>query len=249
MVYAIRILLLFALLVSLAGCYRTTVPGRLPHATGKLTSEHTYQVRRGDTLYSIGKRFGIDYRVLARRNRIDSSYAIYVGQELFLHRTAPRAEYMPIPSTQDSRKPAAKRPSSQPQTAILPPPASNGRKLLWPLSGKVTSRFGNRNGRAHDGIDIAAAEGTPVRAAGSGEVVYSDHRLAGYGKLIIIRHGHDLFTAYAHNQRNLVRKGAKVKAGDVIARVGQTGRATGPHLHFEVRRGSTPVDPAAYLPR
>jgi lipoprotein NlpD len=101
----------------------------------------------------------------------------------------------------------------------------------------------------HDGIDIGAKEGTPIRAAAAGEVVYSDQRLSGYGKLIIIRHSSDMFTAYAHNQRNLVRKGGRVKAGAVIARVGRTGRASGPHLHFEVRRGSTPVDPLAYLPR
>jgi lipoprotein NlpD len=101
----------------------------------------------------------------------------------------------------------------------------------------------------HDGIDIGAKEGTPVYAAAAGEVVYSDQRLSGYGKLIIVRHSQDMFTAYAHNQRNLVRKGDRVKKGDVIARVGKTGRASGSHLHFEVRRGSTPVDPLAYLPR
>jgi len=101
----------------------------------------------------------------------------------------------------------------------------------------------------HDGIDIGAARGTPVVAAASGKVVYADHRLSGYGKLVIIRHSGNVFTAYAHNQRNLVRKGDRVRAGSVIARVGSSGRATGAHLHFEVRRGSTPVDPLAYLPR
>ena len=122
-------------------------------------------------------------------------------------------------------------------------------KLLWPVKGKVTSRFGRRGSRMHDGIDIAGKSGTPVRAAASGEVVYSDSRLSGYGKLVIVRHGRNLFTAYAHNKRNLVKKGARVKAGETIAMVGSTGRASGPHLHFEVRQGSTPVDPLAYLPR
>lgn len=100
----------------------------------------------------------------------------------------------------------------------------------------------------HDGIDISVREGTPVRAATGGTVVYSDNRLSGYGNLVIIRHGKNLFTAYAHNQRNLVRKGDVVKRGDTIARAGQTGRITGPHLHFEVRHGSTAVDPLSYLP-
>jgi len=101
----------------------------------------------------------------------------------------------------------------------------------------------------HDGIDIAVPRGTPVHAAASGEVVYSDQRLSGYGKLVIIRHSGNFFTAYAHNQRNLVRRGDHVRAGDIIARAGSSGRASGPHVHFEIRRGSTPVDPLAYLPR
>jgi len=121
--------------------------------------------------------------------------------------------------------------------------------LLWPVKGKVTSLFGRRGSRMHDGIDISAKEGTPIHAAEAGTVVYADHRLSGYGKLVIIRHGRNLFTAYAHNQRNLVRKGAAVRRNDVIARVGHTGRASGAHLHFEVRHGSTPVDPLAYLSR
>lgn len=101
----------------------------------------------------------------------------------------------------------------------------------------------------HDGIDIKAKEGTPIYVAEAGTVVYADDRLSGYGKLVIVRHGRNLFTAYAHNQRNLVRKGAKVRRGEEIAKVGHTGRASGPHLHFEVRHGSTAVDPLAYLPK
>ena len=119
----------------------------------------------------------------------------------------------------------------------------------WPVKGKITSAFGTRRHRMHDGIDIAAARGTPVRAAAAGKVVYADHRIAGYGRLIIIRHAGDFFTAYAHNERNLVARGDHVKKGEIIARVGETGRATGPHLHFEIRRGATPVNPLAYLPR
>jgi len=121
-------------------------------------------------------------------------------------------------------------------------------RLIWPVDGVVTSRFGRRHGRMHDGIDIAAPRGTPVRAAASGVVVYADRRLAGYGNLIILRHDANLFTVYAHNQRNLVRVGQRVRQGQTIALVGSTGRATGPHLHFEVRIGAKPVDPLAYLP-
>ena len=101
----------------------------------------------------------------------------------------------------------------------------------------------------HDGIDIAAKAGTPIYAAAAGKVVYADSRLTGYGNLIIIRHSSDMFTAYAHNRNNLVVVGQMVKQGQHIANVGATGRASGPHLHFEVRRGERAVDPLAYLPK
>jgi murein DD-endopeptidase MepM/ murein hydrolase activator NlpD len=96
-------------------------------------------------------------------------------------------------------------------------------------------------------VDILAPEGTPVRAARDGIVVYSDNQLSGYGNLVIIDHGNNLATVYGHNSVNLVRLGASVRRGTVIARVGQTGNASTPHLHFEVRRGQTPVDPLPYL--
>lgn len=260
MAVALRVICLLALL-SLAGCYKTELPGSYSysrHAHGAVTNNGTYIVRQGDTLYSIGKRFGVDYKLLARRNRIRYPYTIYIGQHLYLTRTAPSPQYMPLPTAKSpavttksvsSSKTTPKKSVTSSRSGTSSSARSSSVKLRWPASGSVTSRFGRRGTRMHDGIDIGAKEGTPVYAAASGEVVYSDQRLSGYGKLIIIRHGGDMFTAYAHNQRNLVRKGMKVKAGDLIARVGQTGRASGPHLHFEVRRGSTPVDPLSYLPK
>jgi len=259
MATAVRILSL-ALLLAITGCYKTELPDRgynkpgyNKQSTRRGKSFATYTVRRGDTLYSIGRRFGIDHKLLARRNHIRWPYTIYVGQQLSLARTAPRSQYMPVPKEKVSRstqKSAAT--AAAPKRDHYKAPAVNNVKstrLRWPINGTITSRFGRRGSRMHDGIDIAAKEGTPVYAAASGEVVYSDQRLSGYGKLIIVRHSKDLFTAYAHNQRNLVHKGDRVKAGDVLARVGRTGRATAAHLHFEVRRGPTPVDPMVYLPR
>jgi len=214
----------------------------------------SYRVRTGDTLYTLGKRYGIPYKNLARNNHIPYPYTIYSGQRIYLKGVAPRSQSLPVAKHQykapvsKKSKAIAKNKKSATKIKKTSQAAFTG-KLLWPVKGTLTSRFGRRGSRMHDGIDIGAKAGTPVYASAAGEVVYSDQRLSGYGKLIIIRHRHDLFTAYAHNQRNLVRKGDKVKAGSVIARVGQTGRATGPHLHFEVRRGPTPVDPLAYLPR
>ena len=252
---AICLLLLTAIL---AGCYSTKVPERsaatVRSKSAKSTPAHrpeVYTVRSNDTLYSIGKRFGIDYRQLARRNHIRPPYDIYIGQHIYLIGAAPFSQSLPV------REPPPKKPASKQKQQTKKKSLNHqakaggysGNALIWPIRGKITSQFGRRGSRMHDGIDISAKEGTPVKAATDGTVVYSDQRLSGYGKLVIIRHGKGLFTVYAHNQRNLVKKGEKVRRGDTIAKVGQTGRANGPHLHFEVRHGSTAVDPLSYLPR
>jgi len=208
----------------------------------------TYTVVPGDTLYSISKRFDMDYRQLARRNRIAYPYAIYVGQQLYLWRSAPMSAPMPIEVAKRDTQPPDRLDKEAGEAAAVTAQQPGSIDLGWPLRGNVSSSFGLRGQQMHDGIDISAPEGSEVRASAAGEVVYGD-RLSGYGKLIILRHGDDLFTAYAHNRRNFVKKGDWVQKGDVIASVGSTGRASSPHLHFEVRRGSTPVDPLAYLPR
>ena len=123
-----------------------------------------------------------------------------------------------------------------------------GPQLIWPVrGGKLTSRFGRRGKRPHEGIDIAAAEGTAVLAAAEGVVIYAGSGLRGYGNLILVRHDGGIVTVYAHNRRNLVKEGDRVTQGQVIAEVGHTGRTSGNHLHFEVRRGDTPVDPLDHV--
>ncbi len=247
---------LFCLLILLAlpACYKTVLPR--VHVSG---SQPAYQVQPGDTLYNIARRYGVAYRLLARRNHIRYPYTIYVGQRLYLNQVAPRPSYLPVPEIREKAvrrtkkraadKTAARHAAAMPGRHKASASGFRGRSLRWPVRGKVTGRFGRRRGRTHDGIDISAPEGTPVRAAATGDVVYADHRLTGYGKLIIIRHSRDMFTAYAHNQRNLVRRGDRVKRGEMIARVGHTGHTKGSNLHFEVRRGPTPVNPVAYLPK
>lgn len=123
-----------------------------------------------------------------------------------------------------------------------------GDGLLWPAPGSVSSSFGPRGNAHHDGIDIAAPEGTPVRAALDGTVVYVGS-LRGYGKVVILSHDAGLTTVYAHNSKNLVSDGARVRRGTVIASVGQTGRTTGPNLHFEVRKDNRARDPMVFLPK
>jgi lipoprotein NlpD len=119
--------------------------------------------------------------------------------------------------------------------------------LVWPVEGVLTSRFGSRDGRAHDGVDIGAAPGSKVKAAADGDVIFADNHRS-YGNLVLVRHANNLVTVYAHNAKNLVNKGQRVKAGQAIALVGSTGHATGPHLHFEVRRGVVAENPLALLP-
>jgi murein DD-endopeptidase MepM/ murein hydrolase activator NlpD len=120
--------------------------------------------------------------------------------------------------------------------------------LEWPVDAEVSSLFGRRDGRPHLGIDLAAPEGTPVRAACAGVVTFASDRLRGYGRLIIVEHGSGTTTVYAHNQTLFVSVGAAVARGQVIARSGATGRVTAPHLHFEVRQKGRPVDPLGLLP-
>lgn len=146
-----------------------------------------------------------------------------------------------------------KRPSQKPQGRYdypddgRPFPREGNYGLLWPVEGNITSRFGPRRGSTHDGLDIAAPLGTPILAAASGEVIYSG-ALRGYGNLVILRHREGYATVYAHTQKNLVKEGERVRRGQAIARVGQTGRASGPHLHFEIRKDNLARNPLRYLP-
>ena len=130
-------------------------------------------------------------------------------------------------------------------TAPMVAPSGSG-VLGWPVSGPVTSGFGVRWGRMHEGIDIAVGEGTPVRAAAAGVVIYAGW-MGGYGNLVVVDHGNGLSTAYGHNSSLAVSVGQSVTAGGTISYSGSTGHSTGPHVHFEVRVAGSPVDPLGYL--
>jgi murein DD-endopeptidase MepM/ murein hydrolase activator NlpD len=133
------------------------------------------------------------------------------------------------------------------QNSSEPTPRSAG-KFFWPVNGKVISPFGPKDGGQHnDGINIAAPLGTPVRAAENGVVVYAGNELRGFGNLLLIRHADGWVSAYAHCDTLLVKRGAQVKRGQVIARVGQTGNVDSPQLHFELRKGAQAVDPMTEL--
>ncbi len=134
---------------------------------------------------------------------------------------------------------------------VLGPIMSSG-QFIYPVGGPITSPFGYRTHpilgttRFHAGLDFGVGEGTPIRAADHGVVIHADW-CGGYGNAVIIQHGHDISTLYGHCSRLLVHHGQAVRQGDVVGEVGSTGMSTGPHLHFEVRQGGTPVDPRGYL--
>jgi len=192
-----------------------------------------YTVKQGDNLYRLGLRFGVSPDVLIEVNRIKDVHSVPVGTRLWIpkhHASAKKA------GAATGRKAAPRK--APPHTEL---------DFAWPLRGKMTSRFGKRHGRWHDGVDLAAERGTPIRAAEAGKVIHSGS-LGDYGKTVIVKHAGYYRTVYAHARKTCVRKGQFVEKGQKIAEVGSTGRATGPHLHFEIRRGETPEDPLQYLP-
>ncbi len=123
------------------------------------------------------------------------------------------------------------------------------RNWNWPLKKiRISSQFGRRKRRFHEGVDLRAGVGTPVYASSRGLVYYSGSGISGYGRMTILKHRNGLYTIYAHNRKNLYRKGKKIEKGQLIAYSGQSGRVSGPHLHFEIRQGTLPLNPVKLLP-
>ncbi|HEY8122021.1 MAG TPA: LysM peptidoglycan-binding domain-containing M23 family metallopeptidase [Myxococcota bacterium] len=187
-------------------------------------------VRAGENLYRIALHYGVSVDALMRANGIRDPHALELGTRLVI----PHARHSAPP-----REPLARELDADAQRLALG----------WPVHGIVTSGFGSRSGRPHEGLDISAHVGAPIWAAAAGVVTFSG-RLGDYGNLVVIRHDALYATAYAHNNRNFVRKGEHVERGQRIADVGKSGNARGnhPHLHFEVRRAEVQRDPLRYLP-
>jgi murein DD-endopeptidase MepM/ murein hydrolase activator NlpD len=149
-----------------------------------------------------------------------------------------------------STQTAAAQPAAKtPEPAVPAPAAHTGNgQFGWPVQGKIVSKFGaTSDGLRNDGINISAPAGAPVQAAADGIVAYAGNELRGFGNMVLIRHANGWVTAYAHNQSLNVKKGDQVKRGQVIARVGSTGNVQSPQLHFEIRKGTSAVDPTKYL--
>ena len=233
--------LVILLLANLVGCQSTPPPAPVSKIgeRGK-----THVVRRGETLYAIAWRYGLDYRSLARSNGISKPYTIYIGQRLRLASTGR--------STKQSAKGAAtQRVAKTPARAVYkekpvskrsPPSAPSRLSWQWPIEGEVTSKF-SLSGNVNKGIDVRATAGNAVRAAADGSVVYAGGNLRGYGKLVIVKHDATFLSAYGNNEA------LTVKEGDTVTRGQEIGRLGGDQvLHFEIRRGGRPEDPEQHLP-
>ncbi|MBE8191322.1 MAG: M23 family metallopeptidase [Alphaproteobacteria bacterium] len=221
----------------------------------RLPKSHIHQVGQGDTLYSLSRYYGVDMSALARANHLDQPYALRVGQKLAIPYGGSKGVVRPPPSpsraTRQVQAPRFRKPVSKPsgksagKSTTLP--RRTGR-FLRPLNGKVISEYGAKGGGLHnDGINIAAAKGAPIKATENGVVVYAGNELRGYGNLLLVRHSDGWVSAYAHTSRFHVRRGDKVKQGQTIANVGQTGNVASPQLHFELRKGTRAVNPKSLI--
>jgi len=209
---------------------------------GRASAPVEYVVQRGDTLYSVARRFGVSVEELARANGIDDPSALSVGRRLVvpghtrLAHVVEGAGGKRCAVDDDARRAAHQQAEDE---ASL--------EFEWPLQGGVTSCFGERHSRPHEGIDVQVPDGTRIYAAESGKVIYSG-RLGGYGQLVVLKHAGPYSTVYAHLSERNVDVGEFVEKGAEIGESGSSGNATGPHLHFEIRRSQRPTDPLLYLP-
>jgi lipoprotein NlpD len=195
-------------------------------------------VRSGDTLYSIAFGYRIDERDLAAWNRLGEGSVIYVGQKIKLTGAASAGRNAGATKSASSG-------SSSPAPAKKPATPVTGWR--WPTDGTIVAAYGSSS-KTRSGIQIGGRRGQAVRAAASGQVVYSGSGLAGYGQLVIVKHNENYLSAYGHNESLLVFEGVRVNTGQQIARMG-VGPGQRTMLHFEIRQDGQPVDPVRYLPR
>ena len=204
-----------------------------------------HRVIKGDTLYRVSRSYGVDMYTVASINLIEAPYVIRTGQKLRL----PNQRRASVISTGTAALPSKSesRITKAPETAVASARSSPSR-FVWPLRGRVISSYGAKLGGLHnDGINIAASSGAAVVAADAGIVAYAGNELRGFGNLLLLRHAGGWTSAYAHNDKLLVKRGDRVARGEVIAHAGATGRVRRPQLHFELRRQSDAVDPLRFL--
>jgi murein DD-endopeptidase MepM/ murein hydrolase activator NlpD len=229
-----------------------------------------HRIGKGESGIAIARAYGVDWSRVATMNMLPEPYILREGQRLLL---PSRAEVSTMTMEQraaafrldiddlitggepalarnaEATPPVATPANPLPSTATLTEPSRFAGRFDWPLMGPIVRRFGSLGGgRQNDGINIGATQGAPILAAADGVVAYVGTEVALYGGLILLRHGDGWITAYGHAQELLVTRGQTVKRGQIIARAGESGSATEPQLHFEIRQGRKPVNPLEHLP-
>ena len=251
--------------------YVSTSPKSAPtYAAQPKAGGSVHVVKAGDTLMSISRGTGVTVAALAKTNHIDSSKKLSVGDRLTIPqgghqvaaaqpsaapkvaeiRTAPAEKKIKVASAAPAQTVHVAKEEPQTTETVVKAAEPSGAmpSFRWPARGRVIAGFGSKpNGTQNDGINLAVPEGTPIKAADDGVVAYAGNELKGYGNLVLIRHSNGYVSAYAHASELLVKRGDTIKRGQVIAHAGQTGNVTSPQLHFEIRKGSTPVDPTQFL--
>ncbi|MBO8125773.1 MAG: peptidoglycan DD-metalloendopeptidase family protein [Firmicutes bacterium] len=246
-------------------------PTAEPEKKPQLPTITVHRVAPGENLYSIAAKYGIDVNTILGANDLEDINTIRVGQELrilsqkgVMHRISRGENLWEIArkykvsiddiiaanGIEDPRRLAVGEelfvPGGTPVKDINYYRAKQGPQFIWPVKGRISSKYGMRWGRMHYGIDIAVITGTRVKAAESGWVKFAGYS-SGYGYLVILGHKDGYETRYAHNSKLLVKTGQRVQQGQVIALSGNTGRSTGPHLHFEIRKNGRPLNPLTKL--
>ena len=232
----------------------------------------THVVNRGETLMSLSRRYNVPLSQLAKANKLTPTSQLAIGSKVVIPGGKPAVAAVSQPAAE--QKPANQVVAQAPQTkpAALAEPQQKARlasatpevpeaapakatettsalpAFRWPARGRVIAGYGAKtNGKQNDGINVAVPEGTPIKAAEDGVVAYSGNELKDYGNLVLVRHSNGYVTAYAHASELMVKRGDTIKRGQTIAKSGQTGGVSSPQLHFEIRKGSSPVDPMQFL--
>jgi murein DD-endopeptidase MepM/ murein hydrolase activator NlpD len=247
-----------------------SAPQAAAPAHNATATETVHVAARGESLVGIARHYGVTLPALAKANNLQPNGKISTGDRLVIPaggrplaarqtQIQAAAPQVAQPRTVAVEKKVASAPAQNARMATQEPPTTDTvaktadaagamPSFRWPVRGRVITAFGaNTNGTQNDGINLAVPAGTPVKAADDGVVAYAGNELKGYGNLVLIRHPNGFVSAYAHASELLVKRGDSIKRGQVIAHAGQTGNVTSPQLHFEIRKGSTPVDPAKYL--
>jgi murein DD-endopeptidase MepM/ murein hydrolase activator NlpD len=249
------------------------IPASNPTLVSIPSDAYVHQVESGESLYTVARRYNVTAQAIIQANGFSSPDKIFVGQKLVIPGKASvlatlgpkgnKSAEVPVekvaavdPAAITPVKPLEAKPAVKPVEVAKVEPAkpleqpksepvlSGAEKFRWPISGRVITDFANSKGT---GINIEAPEGAAVRAAENGQVIYAGSGVEGYGNLILIRHPNGYVSAYAHLQQMNVAKGTVVNRGDNIGAAGKTGSVSKPQLHFELRKGATPVDPIPLL--